>query len=90
MSEGLLAALGPAPVDIVRFLGSIDLVARERGWSHDRDRTFDRFFDGYRKGMSDPAYQPPEPDVVRRHKAATTSTTDVTLITRPPFPCATI
>ena len=69
------ATRGPAPVDIVRFLGSIDLVARERGWSHDRDRTFDCFFDGYRKGMSDPAYQPPEPDVVRRHKAATTSTT---------------
>ena len=69
------ATRGPAPVDIVRFLGSIDLVARERGWSHDRDRTFDRFFDGYRKGMSDPAYHPPEPDVVRRHKAATTSTT---------------
>jgi len=69
------ATRGPAPVDIVRFLGSIDLVARERGWSHDRDRTFDRFFDGYRKGMSDPAYHPPEPDVVRRHKAATTPTT---------------
>ena len=69
------ATRGPAPVDIVRFLGSIDLVARERGWSHDRDRTFDRFFNGYRKGMSDPAYHPPEPDVVRRHKAATTPTT---------------
>jgi hypothetical protein len=69
------ATRGPAPVDIVRFLGSIDLVARERGWSHDRDRTFDRFFDGYRKGISDPAYRPPEPDVVRRHKAAAASTT---------------
>ena len=68
------ATRGPAPVDIVRFLGSIDLVARERGWSHDRDRTFDRFFDGYRKGVSDPAYQPPEPAVVRRHKAATPPT----------------
>ena len=69
------ATRGPAPVDIVRFLGSIELVARERGWSHARDRTFDRFFDGYRKGVSDPASQPPEPDVVRRHKAATTPTT---------------
>ena len=68
------ATRGPAPVDIVRFLGSIDLVARERRWSHDRDRTFDRFFDGYRKGVSEPAYQPPEPDVVRRYKAATPPT----------------
>jgi len=68
------ATRGPAPVDIVRFLGSIDLVARERRWSHDRDRTFDRFFDGYRKGVSEPAYQPPEPAVVRRYKAATPPT----------------
>ena len=68
------ATRGPAPVDIVRFLGSIELVARERGWSDDRDQTFDRFFDGYRKGVSEPAYQPPEPAVVRRHKAATPPT----------------
>jgi uncharacterized protein (DUF2252 family) len=69
------ATRGPAAVDIVRFLGSIELVARERGWSHDRDRTFDRFFDGYRQGVADPAYHPPEPDVVRRHRAVTDPTT---------------
>ena len=68
------ATRGPAPVDVVRFLGSVVLVARQRGWLHDRDRIFDRFFDGYRKGVSDPAYQPPEPSVVRRHRAATTPT----------------
>src|SRR5262245_31674915 len=27
---------GPALVDVVRFLASIDLTARERGWTHDR------------------------------------------------------
>jgi hypothetical protein len=65
------AARGPAAVDIVRFLGSLDLAARQRGWSRDRDRLFDRFFEGYRKGLSDPAYLPPEPPVVGRHKAGT-------------------
>jgi hypothetical protein len=64
------ASKGPAFIDIIRFLGSIDLAARERGWTHDRERLFDRFFAGYRKGLSDPAYDPPEPAVVKRKKAA--------------------
>jgi len=63
------ATRGPALVDIVRFLGSIELAARGRGWSRDRDRLFNRFFEGYRRGLSDPAYQPPEPDIVRWEKA---------------------
>ena len=63
------AARGPAAVDIVRFLGSLDLAARQRGWSGDRGKFFDRFFDGYRKGLSDPGYLPPEPAIVGRHKA---------------------
>jgi hypothetical protein len=64
------AARGPAGVDILRFLGSLDLAARQRGWSRARETLFDRFFDGYRRGLSDPQYRPPEPAVVRRHKAA--------------------
>src|SRR5688572_32998022 len=32
------SAQGPAAIDIVRFLGSIDLVARRRSWEKDRDR----------------------------------------------------
>ena len=56
---------GPALVDISRFLGSIDLAARRRGWSGDRDRLFDRFFEGYRRGLSQAAYQPAKPDIVR-------------------------
>jgi hypothetical protein len=57
---------GPALVDIVRFLGSIDLVARRRGWIVQRDSLFDRFFSGYRKGLREPEFQPPRPVVVDR------------------------
>lgn len=56
---------GPAFVDITRFLGSVDLAARRRGWTRDRDRLFDRFFEGYRRGLSEAGYQPAEPDIVR-------------------------
>ena len=59
------SARGPALVDIVRFLGSIDLAVRRRGWSRERDRMFDRFLAGYRRGLSEPSDQPPEPDIVR-------------------------
>jgi hypothetical protein len=57
---------GPAFVDIVRFLASIDLAARQRGWTRDRNALWDRFFEGYRRGLSQPDYRPPEPDIVRQ------------------------
>ena len=63
------SARGPALVDIVRFLGSIDLATRRRGWTDARVRLFDRFFAGYRKGLSDPKFRPPEPGVVTRLRA---------------------
>jgi hypothetical protein len=63
------SARGPAIVDIVRFLGSIDLVARQRSWEKDRDRLFDRFVEGYKRGLAEPAYLPPPPDIVRRLRA---------------------
>jgi Uncharacterized protein conserved in bacteria (DUF2252) len=56
---------GPSFVDIVRFLGSIDLATRQRGWTRDRDALWDRFFQGYHRGLSDPDYRPLEPDIVR-------------------------
>jgi len=56
---------GPAFIDIVRFLGSLDLASRQRGWARDRDRFRSRFFAGYRAALSDPDYRPPEPDIVR-------------------------
>jgi hypothetical protein len=60
------SARGPTFVDIVRFLGSIDLATRERGWTRDRDAVWSRFFAGYRQGLSNPDSPPPEPDIVRR------------------------
>ena len=59
------SARGPAAIDIVRFLGSIDLVARQRSWEKDRDRLFDRFVEGYKRGLAEPHYLPGPPDVVR-------------------------
>jgi len=58
------SARGPAFIDIVRFLGSIDLATRQRGWTSDRDALWDRFFAGYREGLSDPTIRPPEPEIV--------------------------
>jgi hypothetical protein len=57
---------GPALVDIVRFLGSIDLAAQQRGWSRERDRLVDRFFAGYRRGLSNPLDRPSQPGIVQR------------------------
>jgi hypothetical protein len=56
---------GPEFVDIVRFLGSIDLATRQRGWTSDLQALTERFFDGFRRGLSTPDYRPPEPDIVR-------------------------
>ena len=60
------SARGPAVIDIVRFLGSIDLVTRQRSWEKDRDTLFDRFVEGYKRGLAEPDYLPPPPDIVRR------------------------
>ena len=68
------SARGPAAVDIVRFLGSIDLVARRRSWEKDRDTLFDRFVEGYKQGLIDPRYLPPPPDIVGRLRAQAPAT----------------
>lgn len=59
-------AQGPAVVDIMRYLGSVDLAARERGWPDAREVLFDRFFAGYRDGLTEPEHLPPAPGIVRR------------------------
>jgi hypothetical protein len=59
------SARGPAFVDVVRFLGSIDLASRQRGWTRERDRLWTRFFEGYRQGLSNPGFRPREPAIVR-------------------------
>jgi Uncharacterized protein conserved in bacteria (DUF2252) len=68
------SARGLAVVDIVRFLGSIDLVARRRSWEKDRDTLFDRFVEGYKQGLIDPRYLPPPPDIVGRLRAQAPAT----------------
>ena len=57
---------GPAFIDVVRFLGSLDLASRQRGWSSARNRLWNRFFDGYRLGLANPDSRPREPEIVRR------------------------
>jgi hypothetical protein len=63
------AAHGPSVIDLVRFLGSAELAVRGRGWTAERERIFDRFFDGYERAVADPAYRPAEPAVVARVRA---------------------
>ena len=58
------SARGPAPVDIIRFLGSIELAVRQRGWGSHRDALFERFFDGYQRGVLEPGFQPLAPELV--------------------------
>lgn len=59
------SARGPLFIDVVRFLGSIDLATRERGWARNRDALWTRFLEGYRRGLLNPDYRPPEPAIVR-------------------------
>ena len=68
------SARGPAAVDIVRFLGSVDLVARQRSWEKHRDSLFDQFVAGYKRGLSEPHYLPRSPDIVRRLRAQAPAT----------------
>ena len=72
------SARGPAVVDIVRFLGSIDLVTRQRSWEKHRETLFDRFVEGYTRGLAEPLYLPPPPNIVRRFRAQAP-------VTRPAF-----
>ena len=68
------SARGPAVVDIVRFLGSVDLVARRRSWQQERDRLFDSFVGGYKRGLLEPDHLPPPPDIVGRLRTAAPAT----------------
>jgi len=63
------SARGPGFVDIVRFMGSIELAIRQRGWTRDREALWRQFLDGYRHGLSDPGFRSPEPGIVTRLRA---------------------
>jgi uncharacterized protein DUF2252 len=68
------SARGPAIIDIARFLGSIDLVARQRSWENQRDKLFDRFVEGYKHGLIEPEDLPRPPDIVGRLRAQAPAT----------------
>jgi hypothetical protein len=63
------SARGPALIDMVRFLGSVDLALRRRDWTRNREALFDRFFAGYRRGLAEPDYRSPQPAIVGRLRA---------------------
>ena len=60
------SASGPAGLDIVRFLASVELVLASKGWDDRRDDAFDAFMKGYRLAIADPGYAPPEPTYAAR------------------------
>ncbi|HEU5463917.1 MAG TPA: DUF2252 family protein, partial [Candidatus Binatia bacterium] len=68
------SARGRAVIDIVRFLGSVDLVTRRRSWEKERERLFDRFVEGYKRGLLEPHHLPPPPTIVRRLRNGTPAT----------------
>jgi hypothetical protein len=63
------SARGPAYVDIVRFLGSVELTAAERGWQSELPAIVDAFFAGYRRALADSRYLPADPAIVTRLRA---------------------
>jgi uncharacterized protein (DUF2252 family) len=63
------SARGPAVVDIVRFLGSLELTAASRGWLGALDALSGAFFAGYQRALDDPSYLPADPGVVTRLRA---------------------
>ena len=82
---------GPAVVDIVRFLGSLELTARDRGWEGSLPAITDAFFDGYRRALDDQAYLPPIPAVAARLRAMPARSPDAFLawaesLMQPPRP----
>jgi hypothetical protein len=60
------SAMGPGVVDIVRFLGSLHLVALQKGWQVQAPRFVDAFFRGYLHALGDPGYSPVEPAIAAR------------------------
>jgi len=60
------SAEGPAVIDLTRFIGSIRVAARDRGWSDQIDLVTDEFLRGYQRGLSDPTFRPDVPKFVMR------------------------
>jgi hypothetical protein len=64
------SATGPAVIDLVRFLGSLELTAHERGWLTSVPAIADAFLDGYMRALANPSYFPGDPAVVARLRAS--------------------
>jgi hypothetical protein len=62
---------GPAVVDLVRFIGSLDLAAARRGWQSRTSHAIDQFLKGYQQALRDPSYVPRTPNVIERLRART-------------------
>jgi len=60
------SATGPAIIDVSRFLGSVTLVAYQRGWAGSTVAAVDAFVEGFRRAVNEPGYAPPVPAVVMR------------------------
>jgi len=63
------SAEGPAAIDLVRFIGSLRLAARQRGWQARVEGSIAAFLDGYRRALGNPSYAPPIPRIVGRLRA---------------------
>ncbi len=63
------AAFGPPVIDVVRFLSSVELTLRRRGWTTDREVVVDEFFRGYREVLTNPQFVSPTPVYVDRVRA---------------------
>jgi hypothetical protein len=63
------SAEGPAVVDLVRFIGSLDLAASRRGWQSRASHAIDQFMKGYQQALHDPSYVPRTPSLVERLRA---------------------
>jgi hypothetical protein len=68
------SARGASVLDIVRFLGSVELTTHERGWEKSTPAIFDSFFVGYRRALADTTYLPADPGIVARLRAKTIPT----------------
>jgi hypothetical protein len=64
------SARGPNVIDLVRFGVSLELAARERGWTDESHRAFDEFLRGYREALEEPSVDRPPSRVVGRARAA--------------------
>jgi hypothetical protein len=62
------SAEGPSVVDLTRFIGSLELAVRRRGWTRELDRLVDDFFRGYLTALEKPDYRPATPAIVTRRR----------------------